>query len=765
MEMPPKPSNSRDGETLRASRAPSGALGHVTPTREEPPPLGCGKYPHRGCGCDCDRPAPLADHRGGAPSAPERNRRESSGATRLRPKSREKPRGALPPHSRELPRVAPGDLGGQQGLEQKKPPAAGPQAFPRGAPHAPLLAPLPALWAALSEWHAALASWAGAMRAYARELDAENRKTLGGRWMEARAAVENSANAYARALGRLGAELPVEKEEGRLWPLKWPRGATKSDLESLGALPPSLSPGGAEPRPARATEDYPRLMTLGDAMEQVGREFLAASAALTDPAVRAAAGAGMSRSYAETLQDLTSAIGALIDRVRRLQSRAVRRAAAAGACFGAEMTAAEIAGPYDRGGHSALATSMFLGALMCGAKRSLAGLAGADRAPAEWALARLDGAKDQAFGLARDGERAIAADTASLGEYHPAQAMTYFPRPGAGALDGPEAAAGPPELPTVDLTLPGTRLGVVADPGPLIDRARAAEFGPLAGAASGLNYRLVERLRTIAARPLAHHEIPESGASRRAPGGPRGAALPSLALAGQALPLTGDAGRTVRRVTQPTEWAPGAGCRPRQLRLGMAEEAVILGVIRAERLAGWGLSLQERYEAAAAQSRLPNGACDQRADSLVAGLVASLDRAYEESPPEDVRGFLDLALGHGLDPAGCVASAVSGHGWAIVSLRLQAEVAAIGAPWVPYATLSRETLAAELVDSLKASQEMWKRLRGHLHVSAEAFGLPEPQRKLTLLQDFRRAAIRALQEGPVDCAPVTPAFFAASRVL
>jgi hypothetical protein len=498
-------------------------------------------------------------------------------------------------------------------------------------------------------------------------------------------------------------------------------------------------------------------MDAGDAVEARARTLEEVAETAADPNVRAAAAAGMSRTYSESLGVLGRAAGEAAQAARARKAEALVAAGKAGRGLGDPEALAEAFGPGATRG--AFATELYTGALLCLALRGAPG-------EREAALAQLELAKDRVFGLGADSLAAAAADTRALAEYHPTQAMCYTPL--AWEEDAPAKGlpgdTEPPETseysepeplpPALDLALPRARVAVRYDLAPLLDRRRAVAFGPVAPVTAGLSYRLVERLRTIRADP-----IPAAAGPPGTPG------VRGVVEAPGVLRVTTDRGRTTSVVSGPAGewWAPFAGARPRVEQYAAASVAVILQGVRAERAAGWTETIREEFEAGVRAGTVPAGDCGE--DAIIGALAEEFGKAYDRAPPDSPGEFLALVIGDGPGPGGAggyVSAAVARVGFGMLRARLAATLAAPTAR-VPYAVLEREMCTTQAVAAMAASQKVWRRLRAAFRpADAETCALAPDRKRPSLIALFRRIATDALADTTVACVPPSLKLFAAS---
>ncbi|MDE2100849.1 MAG: hypothetical protein KGL39_26620 [Patescibacteria group bacterium] len=138
--------------------------------------------------------------------------------------------------------------------------------------------------------------------------------------------------------------------------------------------------------------------------------------------------------------------------------------------------------------------------------------------------------------------------------YHPLQQLCVVP-------SASEPASGPA---AVDLTVPGATTAIDYDVAPLIDKEKIREYGPLATSVTGLNYKLVQRLKTIRERPVKEAKNDASDTERRrTPWGSEDSAertatpADKVVRAGERLTYTNDGGETTRAfLPLPRDWRP-----------------------------------------------------------------------------------------------------------------------------------------------------------------------------------------------------------------
>jgi hypothetical protein len=593
-------------------------------------------------------------------------------------------------------------------------------------------APRLALGPALEAWRGALAAWVAALAAYEKEAGQEGPRTLGTRWRAAVRAIIVVADAVY-----------------------------------------SAPPDGI---PAAGAAALRALMALADTYETSEHQLAAAEAAYLDPNVQAALMVGMSQTFSENLRSFVRGVRGAAAEARAKHKDALAAATDGGSVF-AELGAADIEAAFRaapiRGG---VATELYLSALLCQDSAQAAAL--------------LEAAKDVALGC-RDTAEAAAADTAALAAYHPLQAMSYAPMPSSTRAGAAGAGAT-----TVDLSLPQAGLHATYDLARLTDRQRALEYGPMATMFSGLSYKLVERLRTIAVEP----RMAGPGAEAGLEAGVAGSGIKAIVTG--PFRFTTDGGRTFREmypapydstVSSATDanaadtagkadaadaadtadttgaaggsstktWAPFAGARPRVEAYANAMAAIIFERLRAERAEGWGPDLRQRFEAAVRAGTIPAGEC--ASEALIAALALELEKAYDLDPPKTPGAYRELVVPEEMAPESYIASAVSRLSAAATEAALQGFLAAT-VQRLPYAAVEREARLTQALRSLDAARLLWARLRKAYKEDAEAFELPPPKQKDALLRAFRRTAAAALAVAPLLCSPPAVKIFAARTI-
>lgn len=235
--------------------------------------------------------------------------------------------------------------------------------------------------------------------------------------------------------------------------------------------------------------------------------------------------------------------------------------------------------------------------------------------------ALVEAAKDEALGIVNPSSvpEAIAARSGM----HPLQAMglTFGLKPddsaGGESVDASGAAV-------IDATLPQAKTTVRYDIAPLVDVRAAAKFGPVATKVTGLNYNLIQRLRTI-----------------------REDSIPPGAREPPAITIPADYTRALRTIDGGHTFQPlvgnistvGAGPKPRVERQGELLESALFDEATpvAKTIADYD-TLAANYRNAELDPLLT-------AAELARRLVSKFEQSYDDNPPKSSSEFLAAVLG------------------------------------------------------------------------------------------------------------------------
>ncbi len=486
------------------------------------------------------------------------------------------------------------------------------------------------------------------------------------------------------------------------------------------------------------------LMGRADALEEADAKMMGDLAVVLDTRVREQALRSTNRTRSENISGLLKKSRGLLGDLPVFRNRVIGVAGAAGVEASGSATVGDVQKLYSGARRSSVSTEIYVSILLCRARQ-------AHGPAARIALDALEDAKDASLGLEPDTKGVAEADSGRLlAAYHPLQVMQYTPsafREVEGGSDG-----------AVCLRVPAAKFAVSYRIEPLVSRGIATElYGKMATTVTGLNYKLVERLRTISASVLPPRAaIPPPARATEPP--------PSLAT-DEGVLVTLDGVSAARYGPPPSvlpgqAWAPFSGGRPRAAAYEATSAEVISAAIVAEFKAGWGAGLRKRFEAAVAEERVRPGTCNEGA--LLAELARQFEREYDSAPPKGPRDFRALVLGDGPSSTNYICRAIARAEYDELDARLLTLHYRPGATRLPHDVVVREMRASLAVHVADAGRAVWKRLKdGFMEEGPGAFGMAPDHRKTALLRSFRVIAERAVKAAPLVCSPPTLKAFAA----
>lgn len=455
---------------------------------------------------------------------------------------------------------------------------------------------------------------------------------------------------------------------------------------------------------------YQQLLLNADIWESRLSLLNAISAMALSPSVISAANTNMSRTYSENLHSQ-------MRHIREFTRNSVSMinimiaASATGKFFGAQINIDVLTTEFHAEVlHGAVATEIYVSALLYKATQG-----------ENSAITLLDVAKDTAFGIMPDSVSAAAADSEVLSEYHPLQVMTYTPIV---ATAGTGLA--------IDLGLPQSKIVALYNITPLIDRRSS---GPIGSLSTGLNYRLVERLRTIRTVPRKKTDT-----------------FSDRGIQNGVLNITYDGESVLAMLANTTQWAPFSGSRPRVEAYNKAAATLIMSRIHDDHVNGWNHESTAKFETAAKDKRLPVSECNKHV--LLAAFTAEFEKAYDFTPPKTVLDFHQLIAPDEFTPNTYICSAITRVAVDALETRFHA-FHMIGMPRVPYTAAVREIRLTQMVYILDLSQSLWRQFRSLWYVDADAFMLTETRRRIVLMDIFRTIVSKVLDGDPIECAPAS----------
>jgi hypothetical protein len=467
-----------------------------------------------------------------------------------------------------------------------------------------------------------------------------------------------------------------------------------------------------------------------DRLEDAHRRIAGAVETLLDSNVITRASHGMSRSFSERLAILIKEVKSALATMGAARHATILAMPVESARF-SEDSASSVAAAFgtQRG---SIATELYV--------RILAAL----QTPEASKL--LEDAKDQSLGGTPDAVATAAADSKALAEYHPSQAMTY----------APTVVASPADVTKFQITMPGATLSTTYDLERLTSRKRALEFGPIAATTAGLSYKLVDRLRTIAATPAA--KVDASAVPRDLLRGP-------IQISERVC-----IGPSLEKTATPPLWAPFGGCQPRADAYAAVSSEVIMEQMRAEiqradrppDIIQQSSSsapaaarfepevLVAEYETAVNSGDVPQGDADP--DTLVRLLTAEFASQYDLTPP-GTPGDLFLLIAPE-EPAGTsyISKATAQLSREVMGKLLRTYFRSIVTRRLatPYAALEREARLTQSLFAIDAALDIWRRFRSATWVDSETFVTGDRDAHV---RHFKKLATKVVQSAPIRICP------------
>jgi len=508
-------------------------------------------------------------------------------------------------------------------------------------------------------------------------------------------------------------------------------------------------------------------ITAANKLEADYYATVSAAEIILDPAVRTASMIGLSHTYSENVSIFERAATAAAAAAAAAKQQTHEEAIAVGLKFAEGLTLGEVQQLFAEESHKSIVTDLFIGTITKYQEK--------DPEYVNWIL---DQAKDRALGIEPDSITKALNDATYLSKYHLLQAMSYempvtvlAPAP-AGAPAGaptptePAGTLAPTVSRPLDLSLPRTRLNVAYNLPLLIDRRAASTYGPVASTVSGLNYKLIERMRTIRATPA------REGVSRPATDRSKILTEPESTMSVLMAPGTssvvwGGAGT----------WAPFAGPHPRVAAYNDTISEMILDRVGMDQDDGWGPEMAERYQEVV-KSEDPGTMSEE---SVISILAAEFEIAYDKDPPARSSEMFDLVVGAGGAAGAGGANSAGGAAGStysmmaasrLVSAVNEARVAHLFTKKsrVPYAAIERESWASAALATRDLATKIQRQLKKVYRVDPVSFGITSAvARRAAFLQEFRRmaaAAVAAMSNGSgVPCLPPSIKIFAPVMVV
>lgn len=347
-------------------------------------------------------------------------------------------------------------------------------------------------------------------------------------------------------------------------------------------------------------------------------------------------------------------------------------------------------------------------------------------------LVEIDAVKDSALGV-------VDAHTRHT-PVHPTQLLSSFvPMLTASSASNP-----------VSLVLPTANLDIKYNIKPLISKTTATNI-------HGLNYKLVESLRTIAGTPIMTRTAQPSAAAHGVDSVPSapwvdGQPLDSIAvkMGGESYTLT---------PANKVKWSPDKGISARVTQYSKLCENIIMEQLEADSKFGWDAEIKKRYEAAMMDN--PTGTCS--ADGIINEITQAFEERYDLSPPETAIEFKEMMLppyvnNYICSAIGKIQSEILANTWRYMLARPTGRR-------VPVDASMKEAKASMLISVTSTSAIMLRRIKNASKISFdEYFEIKDPSnRKTRLMKEFRRIVTIAANAEPIPCLPLSLKIYAATE--
>ena len=385
--------------------------------------------------------------------------------------------------------------------------------------------------------------------------------------------------------------------------------------------------------------------------------------------------------------------------------------------------------------HGQVVTELFMGVLSCAVNQS------------ESAAAALNSAPDCALGILPDTKEAAKKDALLLSQYHKLQSFGWT------IPDGNHDCLPSGLSAVVDLSLPQAQFDVCYDITNLVDRKVVAKLGAIPNIQSGLNYNLVERLKTIKMTPRLANSDPVVDSEPEPIWPANDPLLISLSKEGLA-----------RKLVSQKECAYFAGLQPRTLRLAEILGNETVAAIKADSWANpkaesksngpFVPTIRRDYTEQVKQLRAKDIPCNT--DELVAALVGSLEKTLNGSTLDSAAQLHRIICDNSAAEAGgYVCQAISAVNSANTSRKMRS-ILMQPLYRTQLSALEREMQLSSLINTVDSAVEIYRTIRPELenlflNNSALDWHKGFSYIKATTLVLFRRAVERALLAHPPVC--------------
>lgn len=486
---------------------------------------------------------------------------------------------------------------------------------------------------------------------------------------------------------------------------------------------------------------FVKLLDLCDKFEIMKNNFDEVADIFTDPFVRKTAVSNMSRSYSEEIEIISRHINFEREKLHTEYRKILKLAQQTGAKFPNTLDSllknyAENA-QHQAVTRSAISTELYVGALRC--------LTRSDD-DAKKAVTILSQNKDKLLNVAADTRETILRDAESLALYHPIQSMQFMPTKwdnvaagGGSAAVGSSGGGGSIRTTAAphNIALPQSKICIKYKLQPLISKNQL-----VVPTTMGLNFQLIERLKTIEAVPTSQNKFVRNERFDTC-----------LPQDGKLLVST-DPSTTyeVGSNFAGESWFPFAGLHPRVASYNQICETIILAKIAEDRSNGWTTQIKKQYDAAVMNGEEEKGLCNL--DAMLASLNKYFEAAYDANVPSNYSEFHELMVPIKNLPNNYINLAVFSVTdkttmRAIMQLESRSMIAK-----VKYESSAKNFRVSQIMTTIHIAKTIWKRLKKKFNFyDNAAFKESDMKKKVMLMSAFSRIITEALKEAELICDP------------
>lgn len=323
----------------------------------------------------------------------------------------------------------------------------------------------------------------------------------------------------------------------------------------------------------------------------------------------------------------------------------------------------------------------------------------------------LEAAKDMILGESESVE-GIEKDSEYLKKYHPTQSMTYIQ-----LIDFSNSSIEN----SIDITFPQSTYSVKYDILPLISRKKILEYGTIAPLNSGINYKLIERLRTI--------KLLEK---------PKANVQPSSFICNNITIAIGNGEYKQLFAPFGAKWAPFAGMRPRVDKYNELFSDIVMEKIEND----YSPQVRNEYESKAISESIIHP------EILAHEITNEFEKIFDAAPPTNLHDFYKLAIGDELPYDGYICKALNKISEreiaeCLYKLSIQMNLK------IQIDAVENELRISQALTILNSSKLFWRNLKNSFNISSEIFSLHPTRIKYALLNELKKLVIIVSEKNPI----------------